>query len=176
MPFRIEPRAYDDAAVVPLIAAVQQEYVDLYGGVDDDPTDPRTFTPPHGLFLLGLLDGRPVATGGFRRLDDSAAEIKRMFVAPEARGRGLGRRMLTELEAAAWRAGVRRIVLNTGYRQPVAMRLYDSTGYERVEGFGHYADQGGARFYAKELRTAPSDDDGPPRQGENGPFGREVSG
>ncbi|MEP7179541.1 MAG: GNAT family N-acetyltransferase [Pseudonocardiales bacterium] len=151
MDFRIEARSYDDPDVVRLVAAVQQEYVVLYGGPDAAAVEPGEFTPPAGLFLVAYLDGEPAATGGWRRVDDGTAEIKRMYVLDSFRRRGLARAMLAELEATALAAGLRRIQLNTGDRQPEAIALYESSDYLPTEGFGHYACHPGAIFYGKTL-------------------------
>lgn len=128
---------HPDAAA--LIDEVQQEYVNRYGGVDRAPTDPSEFAPPDGLFLVGYSDGRPVAMGGWRRLGPDA-EIKRMYVVAAARGRGLARRMLAELERTAVVAGFPRVILGTGSKQPEAVELYRSSGYSDVEPFGYYKD------------------------------------
>ena len=95
---------------------------------------------PHGLFLVGYLDGTPVATGGWRRHGEHDAEIKRMYVNAAARGRGLARAVLAELEETARAAGLHRLVLETGDEQPEAIALYRSSGYTPVTPFGYYAD------------------------------------
>ncbi|MGN6475575.1 MAG: GNAT family N-acetyltransferase [Mycobacteriales bacterium] len=135
---REEP--YDSPVAQQLIAAVQAEYVVRYGGPDDTPVDAAEFAPPDGMFLVGYLGAEPVAMGGLRRHDELDVEIKRMYVVPEARGKGLSRVMLAALEDRARELGARRIVLETGDRQPEAISLYESSGYERIPGFGHYAD------------------------------------
>jgi len=147
----VEPRRYDSAEVQALVESVQQEYVERYGGPDAAQVDPAQFEPPDGLFLVGLLDGQPVATGGWRRLPGGDAELKRMFVVTAARRRGIARALLAELERSAANAGISRLVLNTGLEQPEAIRLYESSGYTPVPGFGHYADAPRALFYGKEL-------------------------
>jgi ribosomal protein S18 acetylase RimI-like enzyme len=147
----IESRPYDDADVVRLVEQVQQEYVVRYGGPDEAAVELDEFAPPNGVFLVGLVDGEPAATGGWRRIDDGVVEIKRMYVAPHARGHGFARRLLAELEAAAAASGAAQAVLNTGNQQPEAIALYESSGYRRVPAFGHYACQPGALFYGKEL-------------------------
>jgi GNAT superfamily N-acetyltransferase len=151
--FVIEARAYDDPVVARMVEQVQAEYVARYGGPDAAAVDPDEFRPPDGLFLVGLLDGVPVATGGWRRLDDAAAEIKRMYVAPSARRRGLARRMLAELEQTIAEAGIPRAVLNTGPSQPEAIALYEQSGYLQVTPFGHYACHPHALFYGKAVRA-----------------------
>jgi GNAT superfamily N-acetyltransferase len=147
----IEPRGYDDPVSVRLVGEVQQEYVELYGGPDEAAVDPAEFVPPHGLFLVGLVDGAPMASGGWRRLDDERVEIKRMYVARPARRQGFSRRMLAALEDAARAAGARRAVLNTGPMQPEAIKLYETSGYEPIPGFGHYAEYPDAVFFGKDL-------------------------
>jgi GNAT superfamily N-acetyltransferase len=151
--FRLERRRYDDAQVQRLVDAVQAEYVTRYGGPDEAVVEPGEFDPPGGMFFVGILDGEPVATGGWRRIAVNGAseivEIKRMFVLDKARRRGLARRILAELEASATAAGAQQIVLNTGIHQPEAIALYESAGYEPITGFGHYACHPNALFYAK---------------------------
>jgi len=149
--FRIEPRRYDDLDVTRLVAQVQAEYVELYGSGDDAVVDVGEFDPPTGVFLVGVLDGVPSVTGGWRRLDQTTAEIKRMFVVRAARRRGLGRLMLAELEASAAEVGATRIVLNTGVMQPAAVAMYECSGYTAIPGFGYYAAYAKALFYGKDL-------------------------
>jgi GNAT superfamily N-acetyltransferase len=141
-----------------LIAAVQGEYVVRYGGEDETPLDPAMFDPPHGSFYVGYLDGRPAVSGAWRRRDDvealgtrSTAEIKRMYVAPALRGRGLARAMLAHLERTAAEAGAAVSILETGMRQPEAIELYESSGYVEVPKFGFYRDAPLSRCYAKRL-------------------------
>jgi GNAT superfamily N-acetyltransferase len=138
---------YDHPDAVALTERVQQEYVQRYGEPDLTPMDPAQFDPPGGLFLVCYLDGEPVATGGWRAQDgspeghaDGDAELKRMYVVPEARGRGLARRVLAELEASASAVGRLRMVLETGELQPEAISLYTSCGYTPVTKFGVYRD------------------------------------
>ena len=130
---------YDHLDAVAMIDEVQREYVIRYGGPDDTPVDPAEFAPPLGLFLVGYIDGAPVCCGGWRAYEDGTVEIKRMYVTPAARGRGLARAMLAELELTAKRAGHRRLVLETGQKQPEAIALYRSAGYTDVPEFGYYA-------------------------------------
>jgi GNAT superfamily N-acetyltransferase len=136
----LREEAYDGPVAQQLIAAVQAEYVVRYGGPDDAPVDPAEFAPPTGVFFVGYLGMDPVATGGLRAHGDGDVEIKRMYVVPAARGRGLSRQMLAALEQRAAALGAIRIVLETGMRQPEAVSLYESSGYQRIPGFGHYAD------------------------------------
>jgi DNA-binding MarR family transcriptional regulator/GNAT superfamily N-acetyltransferase len=92
------------------------------------------FVPPDGIFLVMRLHGRPVACGGFKR-DGDAAYLKRMWVSPDARGLGLGRRLLHELEARAQSIGYRKIHLETQKSLAEAQQLYRSSGYREVAPF-----------------------------------------
>jgi GNAT superfamily N-acetyltransferase len=136
-----------------MIADLQQVYVERYGDVDITPVDPAQFAAPLGYFVIGYVDGEPVACGGWRVNDelDGAAEIKRMYVVDSARGKGLSRLVLAHLEATAREAGLLRMVLETGLRQPEAIALYTSSGYERIENFGVYRDHPESRCYGKSL-------------------------
>jgi ribosomal protein S18 acetylase RimI-like enzyme len=162
-PWRIVPLpiTHPDAAV--LVEDVQQEYVVRYGGRDDTPLEPAYFAPPDGAFFVGYLAGWPVATGGWRRRgdlvvagSDQAAEVKRMYVAPAARRRGLARAMLAHLEETARQGGADVMVLETGLAQPEAIALYESAGYRPIPGFGFYRDAPLNRCFARPLsrRTA----------------------
>jgi GNAT superfamily N-acetyltransferase len=91
-----------------------------------------------GAFLVAYSSGEPVACGAVRRIDADTAEIKRMYVAPQARRRGIAQQLLARLEAEAHRLGVKRIVLETGVRQPEALALYERAGFGRVPPFGEY--------------------------------------
>ncbi|TNC20309.1 GNAT family N-acetyltransferase [Amycolatopsis alkalitolerans] len=152
MDLRVTPFDHPDA--VKLIDGVQREYVTRYGGPDETPVDPAEFALPQGIFLVGYLDGVPVACGGWRAHETPRpgdAEIKRMYVVESARGKGFARAVLAELERTAREAGHRRAVLETGMKQPEALALYESSGYVGIRGFGHYRHETLSRYYGKEL-------------------------
>ncbi|MFI9587861.1 GNAT family N-acetyltransferase [Streptomyces sp. NPDC052236] len=158
---------FDHPDAVKLNDRVQLEYAERYredGETEGDvtPLDATMFVPPRGLYLLAYdaLD-QPVATGGWRSMgeaggegySDGDAEIKRMYVIPEARGLGLARRILAAIEEDARAAGRIRMVLETGTKQPEAIALYTSTGYEPcARKFGHYREYDNSRCYAKLLQ------------------------
>ena len=146
---RDEP--YDGPTAQILIAEIQQEYVVRYGGPDTTPVDVREFAPPRGRFLVGYLGVQPVAMGGIRLIAGDVAEIKRMYVVPTARGQGIARDLLARLEQLGRDLGATRVVLETGRKQPEAMRLYESSGYTRIDGFGHYRDEPASVSYGKQL-------------------------
>lgn len=137
--------AFDHPDAAKLIAEVQQEYVLRYGDQDVTPVDPLEFAPPDGLFLVGYRDDVPLACGGWRAHDGPEpefrpgdAEMKRLYVVPEARGNGYARAVLGELERTAIAAGRTRMVLETGARQPEAIALYLAHGYTKIPNFGVY--------------------------------------
>ncbi|TYL46334.1 GNAT family N-acetyltransferase [Nocardioides sp. BGMRC 2183] len=153
----LTPVGYDHPDVVALVAAVQAEYVERYGSPDDGPVDLSEFADGNGLFLLGRIDGIPVATGAWRRSPVVAlgggptAELKRMYVVPERRGQGLARQVLGELERTAVLAGFDVLVLETGLKQPEAIGLYTSAGYQAIPGFGYYCGSELSRCFGRRI-------------------------
>ncbi|MFD3541786.1 GNAT family N-acetyltransferase [Streptomyces sp. NPDC058662] len=155
---RVVPFDHPDA--VKLNDQVQLEYRERYEGEGDETfLDPAMFSPPNGLYLLAYdAAGSPVASGGWRRQDrneegyaDGDAELKRMFVVREARGMGLARRILAELEEDARAAGRVRMALETGDQQPEAIALYLSSGYAPADKFGYYRFHDSSRCMSKLL-------------------------
>lgn len=149
---------FDDPDAIVLNEHLQKEYVERYGTPDVTHTRVDEFLPPAGLFLLGYLEGAPVAMGGWRTrvptgsvLRSGDAEIKRMFVTRASRGRGLSRLMLAELERTAREAGRSRMVLETGTMQPEAIALYCSSGYTPMDEFGEYAGDVYSRYFCRSL-------------------------
>jgi GNAT superfamily N-acetyltransferase len=123
-----------------LIGALNDELDALYPepGANHFQLDPEEVIGGRGAFLVVYRDGAPVGCGALRRLDAETAELKRMYVAPAARGTGLGRRLLDALEAEARALGVRRLVLETGTRQTAALALYRATGFRPIPLYGEY--------------------------------------
>jgi GNAT superfamily N-acetyltransferase len=113
------------------------------------PAGPEAMAPPAGAFLVAYLRGEPVGCVGLVRLDERTGEVKRMYVAPVARRRGLARELLAHVEAAALAAGYTRMRLDTSAGQPEARALYEATGYRHIEAYNdnHYA----AYWLEKEL-------------------------
>ena len=91
-----------------------------------------------GAFVVAYLDGVAVGCGAVRRLDETTAELKRMFVEPVVRGRGVGRALVEALEQEARLLGVSKVVLETGTRLARAIRLYEAMGYRPIPLFGEY--------------------------------------
>ena len=145
-----------DAALPPAASLIEDMIVELtalYGRIDGDGTPsatPADFRPPAGTFLVGWAGDEPVAGGGVKRWDARTAEIKRMFVVPAWRGRGVAGALLEALEAAAAGLGYRRSRLDTGPGQPEARGLYERRGYASIP---DYNSNPHASFWGeKELR------------------------
>lgn len=101
--------------------------------------------------VVADLNGQPVGCGCYRRMDETTTEIKRMFVRPENRGSGAAARLLAELENWAIEAGFSRAVLETGIKNPEAIRFYAKSGYARIENYGQYVGMENSICMAKSL-------------------------
>ncbi|MFT4163704.1 MAG: GNAT family N-acetyltransferase [Microlunatus sp.] len=154
--FELRRLSYDHPDARELTEQAQAYYVEIYGGRDDDPLAAAEFAPPHGGFVVGYLDGVPVAMGGwlftpeFGR--DRVAQIRRMFVAGSARRRGLAAAVLEHLEADAAEHGATTMILATGQPQVEAITLYRKHGYADIAPFGYYASADLVVCLGKELR------------------------
>jgi putative acetyltransferase len=115
-----------------LIAALDRELMDRYPGLPIHGIEAAGFVARGGVFLVGRFDGPAAACGGIRPVGEGVMEVKRMFVRPEFRGRGLARAILAALEQAAMDRGYRTIRLETGDVQPEAVALYRSSGYRPI--------------------------------------------
>jgi GNAT superfamily N-acetyltransferase len=133
---RFEAVPADAPPASDLLAAMVAEMDALYGPIDRPgmpSATPPDFAPPCGTFLVGFDEsGTSVCAGGIKHLGDGAAEIKRMYVVPAARGRGLARVLLRALEDAARDLGHTVVRLDTGPHQPHAQALYSSAGYRPI--------------------------------------------
>ncbi|MEU4314721.1 GNAT family N-acetyltransferase [Nocardia sp. NPDC024068] len=148
------PRVYHVRADHPLAAAVLAElaieysarYGDTAGSIHRRMRErpPAEFTAPHGDLLVLVEHGEPVAGGGFRRVDGTTAEMKRVWTERAQRRRGLATRVLAELESEMIRLGYRQVLAATGDQQPEARGLYTAAGY--TEAGAATAGRRGPRF------------------------------
>jgi putative acetyltransferase len=113
--------------------------------------DADEVSPGRGGFFVAYLDGQPVGCGAVRRIEPDVAEIKRMYVAPTVRGQRVGRAILNVLESEAHNLDVRRLVLETGPRQPEAIALYQHAGFVEIPLFGEYIGSQFSVCMAKDL-------------------------
>jgi GNAT superfamily N-acetyltransferase len=128
-------------AAAPLLAGLRHEYAQIYGpdvAAEVDRYSAFEFLPPAGAFIVLEIDGVTVAGGALRRLAPGVGEIKRMWTAPQHRGRGYSRRILAALEAAAVRRGYHTLRLETGDLMEAAIGLYRSSGYTAIATYGDY--------------------------------------
>jgi GNAT superfamily N-acetyltransferase len=130
-----------DAAQPPaadLLEAMVVELTPLYGRIDipgAPSARPADFSPPSGAFLIGWDGQAAICCGGLKRLPDGACEIKRMYVVPDARGRGVAKELLGALEDEARALGYSTARLDTGPHQPHAEHMYRQAGYAPIENF-----------------------------------------
>ncbi len=149
----VDPRSGEAlAAMGRYFAELDERFVDGFDPGDTLVADAPALAAPHGAFVVARSDGRPVACGGVQRIDESTAEIKRMWVDAEWRGVGLGARMLRALEDRAADRGHSRVVLDTNATLDEAIAMYERAGYHPIERYNDnpYAQ----RWFARTLSAA----------------------
>jgi GNAT superfamily N-acetyltransferase len=134
----ISPAPWDDPDVQRLTAAQQVELRARYDGAGE-PGVPPSAADVSVVLVARSGTGEALGCGALRHLGDDVAELKRMYVVPRARGRGVSKALLAGLEAAAAAQGWTRLRLETGPRQPEAIGLYQRAGYRPIDAFGVYA-------------------------------------
>jgi GNAT superfamily N-acetyltransferase len=150
-----------------MVAAALGDLSARYGGVGDDtPIDPMEFNPPEGGFFVAYRQGDPVGCAGWRsheHLDGGSAageaavaELKRLYVAPDARGAGVASALVAAVEQAVVDRGRTRLILECGMRQPEAIALYEKLGYARIPDFGYYQGWEGVRSFGRDLVPDPT--------------------
>lgn len=144
---------WDDPAAHALREAQQDELHERYG---EDDIGRDMSGEQVVVMVLALRAGRAVGCGALREapeLGGDVGELKRMYTAPAERGRGVGRRVLAELERVAAGLGMTRLVLETGSRQPEALGLYTAAGYAPIDRYGEYAAEPSSICLGKTLLT-----------------------
>lgn len=149
------------------VAALLASYLDEIGaafGYDDArgaPADPREFAAPHGrLLVVRDESGTANGCGAVRLLNPTTAEVKRMWLDPRVRGRGLGRRLLEALEAAARDLGAGKAVLDTNETLQQALALYRNAGWQEVPAYNDNREA--THWFAKDLVSPPAAGTPPP--------------
>ncbi|MEQ8584333.1 MAG: GNAT family N-acetyltransferase [Marinoscillum sp.] len=102
--------------------------------------------------VVAYLDDQPCGCGAIKAFDPKTMEIKRMFVKPQHRGKRVAFQLLTELEQWAAELGYDRCVLETGYKQPEAISLYEKSGYQIIPNYGQYAGVANSVCFEKRLK------------------------
>ena len=142
----IEERKVGDVELDGLLKAAFRELVRRYG------EEGRSQVVGGARYLVASVEGRAVGCGALQPTGDPlTGELKRMFVEPEFRGRGIARGVLTGLEELAVDAGNSAVRLATGVRQPEAIAMYERHGYRLTDSYGKYVGDELARCYLKSL-------------------------
>lgn len=144
-----DPRQADVRRIIAESGAYLQA---LYPSESNHLVDVDALAAPDAVFLVARRNGGLLGSVAFRIIAPGHAEMKRMFVRAEARGTGLGRRLLHALEDAARQKHISRISLETGIRQPEAIGLYRAAGYQDCPPFGSYDDDPLSLFMTKLLQ------------------------
>ena len=147
---------YDDPVAEPVHERYLADITERYGGAPGC-IEAAGFGSGRGCFLIAWLGDEPVGMGGLRRHEDGIGELKRMYVEPGARGRGIARALLAQLEQEAADLGFTEIWLETGTEQPEAIALYESSGYRLIEPYGEFAEDPRSRCFAKALDVRATD-------------------
>ncbi len=145
-----DPRGSEAAE---LISALSAELARRYDYMEDGSGD---FKPEHALgpraaFVIGRVGGRPVGCGAIRPLEEDVAEVKRIFVQDDYRGRGYAKAIMRKLERFARKRGYTTLRLETGVRQPEAILLYEKLGYRRIPNYGKHAKSNMSVCFEKRL-------------------------
>jgi putative acetyltransferase len=148
----VEVTAPDRPDVVSLINELDDYLIRLYPPASNHLLGVEALMPPKVKFVLARSQSEAVGCGAIR-LEDGYAEIKRVYVKPAWRGRGVGYRLLSKLEELARQSGHTMARLETGVRQSEAQKLYERNGYVRRGPFGEYTHDPLSLFYEKELLT-----------------------
>lgn len=141
----------DSKAFNDLTAELDKELFSRYGKKQEEYTD---FNDVSGVdHAVVALDGEnPIGCGCFKRYDDKTAEIKRMYVKDETRGRGVAQGILKNLEGWAKNLGYEKLVLQTGSLQPEAINLYGKIGFTQTECYGQYKGDDNSVCFAKNIK------------------------
>jgi GNAT superfamily N-acetyltransferase len=139
---RVYRESLESPIAFKLISALNAELTERYPeeGANHFNLDPDEVAEGRGAFFVAELDGKPAGCGALRVIEPGVAEIKRMFVWHGLRGYGVATAVLAALEKTARELAVRRLVLETGARQPEAIALYRRAGFDFIPPFGEYVD------------------------------------
>lgn len=146
-----------------LRAAQQSELDSRFGSAGHEPSPPTAEDTAVFLVAYEKSSGQPLGCGGLRRLGDTTAEVKRIYVLPYARGSGVATAILTALEYRARAAGYEVITAEAGSAQPDGRRFYQHGGYTVVPNFGAYAELKESVCFAKRLGEETRTPGRPPR-------------
>ncbi len=159
----IVPCRVDHPDAAALLRAFFNEQVGRYGFAESVDLDPDTYNAPNGTFVVIYRNREPVGCGGCRWYDrpSGTVEIKKTYLVPRVRGRGVGRALLTWLEEQALSWGSRRVILETGVRNTAALGLFAASGYQPMPRYVPERDPSINRAFFKALAPdRPAEDAG----------------
>jgi putative acetyltransferase len=153
MTVEIRPEPFGTPLTQGMADAQQAEMTERHHGSEGSGAmpSPEYFKHPHGTFLAAFVGDEPAGIGGLGRYDETTGEIRRMYVVPDHRGKGIGRAILVALEDHARSLGYERIRLETGNQAPEAISMYESHGYRPIPCWGPFAADPKSLCYEKEL-------------------------
>ncbi|MDS7597802.1 GNAT family N-acetyltransferase [Agrobacterium tumefaciens] len=154
MTVTIELEVPKQPEVVALIELSDEYMASLYPPEGNFAVDLDALSAPDISFLVARLDGKAVGCGAIKWFDDGSAELKRIFVHDDARGHGIGRKIMAALQALAEERGVFRLYLETGPLNVEAVGLYEALGYQHCGPFADYEENPHSLFMVKELKLA----------------------
>jgi GNAT superfamily N-acetyltransferase len=143
----IESRPALDPELAALVTAQQRELRDIDHGMNRAVFVPRD----DAAYLVAVVNGRAVACGAWQAVADDVSELKRMYVRPAFRGRGIARQLIVAIEEEALAAGRPVIRLETGSHLPASIALYRSSGYLPIPAYGEYAGNPSSVCFEKRL-------------------------
>jgi putative acetyltransferase len=155
MPIAITQERPDAADAHALIEELEAHLASLYPRESRHGFSVEKLLRERVAFFVSRADGQAAGCGGVMIVEREYAEIKRMYVRPAFRGRGLGRLMLEHLVAHARAQGLSVVRLETGIHQREAIALYESSGFRRIGPFGAYTDDPVSRCYEKTIAADP---------------------
>ena len=148
----IKPESPDQPEILALLAASDAHSAKLYPPGSRELSTLESLRRPEVTFLVAREHGKAVGCGAIAPVPPHFGEIKRMFVDPSMRGKGVGRLLLERIEAIALKEGLSLLRLETGVKQPEATSLYRAAGFHFIGPFGHYKDAPMSVFMEKRLK------------------------
>jgi putative acetyltransferase len=142
----------ENADFVKLIARLDKDLLNRYDSAQKNYDEHNKIELIDTVLIIYDID-RPIGCGCFKRFDKDTAEIKRMFIESDYRGKGISKVILKELENWASGLGFLRFVLETGKKQPEAIGLYQNYGFNRIDNYGQYADLPNSFCFEKILKN-----------------------
>jgi GNAT superfamily N-acetyltransferase len=147
----ISAEGFHSEAAHYLIGMLDNDLTHRYPGLKINAPKAEEFEREKSFFVIARNDGVPIGCGGLVNIDENTCEVKRMFVEPYSRGRGVAKMILLELERLAKESGFSLVQLETGQHQPEAIIMYEHNGYSRIPCFRQYKENPHSHCYEKSI-------------------------